>query len=254
MSLTLVGHAQGLDGALARHAARTCAPPGVVAHRGDPTGGTENTLDAFRAAIEAGADTVELDVHFTRDHEPVLMHDATVDRTTTGTGRVSGMSLARFRTLRTYEGQRPPTLAAVMALVRDGGARMLVELKEVPDHRDLAALEGDYRRYGAYRWAPLMSFSAAALRAVRSIPAPQGLLATAPPPVATARGYAFVSVRHDTLSADRVRAYRAAGVPVYAWTPDDPASWRRLAGYGVTRVVTDRTSAYLDWAGAACGL
>ncbi|MEW9532441.1 glycerophosphodiester phosphodiesterase [Microbispora sp. NPDC049125] len=249
-TLALIGGGGGLAPS---SEVKACSAPGVVAHRGDRSGGTENTAGAFQAALDAGADQVELDVHFTKDHQPVLMHDATVDRTTTGTGAVSGMTLSRFRALRTTDGGRPPTLAGVLDLVREAGARVLVELKQVPDAGDLESLRRTYRSRDAYGWASMMSFSPQALRAVRSIPASQGLLSTSAPPVSAARRYDFVGVRHDALSRARVRAYRDAGVAVYAWTPNDPASWRRLAGYGVNRVVTDRPYAYLAWAGATCG-
>ncbi|MBP2705537.1 glycerophosphodiester phosphodiesterase [Microbispora sp. RL4-1S] len=252
LALTVAVPASPAESQVVDRARGTCSAPSAVAHRGDGAGYTENTSGAFREVLAGGARQVELDVHFTKDHHPVLMHDSTVDRTTTGTGRVSAMTLGKFRDLRTPDGQRPPTLATVMRLVRDAGARMLVELKEVPDASDLRSLRADYRRLGAYRWASLMSFSPAALHAARAIPADKGLLATSPPSVRVARGYDFVGVRYDRLTAARVRAYRAAGVAVYAWTPNDRADWRRLASYGVSRVVTDRAPAYQMWARTAC--
>jgi glycerophosphoryl diester phosphodiesterase len=97
-----------------------------------------------------------------------------------------------------------------------------------------------------------MSFSPAAMNAVRSIPASKGLLSTAAPPASTAGRYAFVSVRYDHLTSSRVRAYHAAGADVYAWTPNSSVAWRRLTAYGVDRVVTDLAPDYLDWAEDAC--
>ncbi|MFF4771946.1 glycerophosphodiester phosphodiesterase [Microtetraspora fusca] len=230
----------------------SCPAPKVVSHRG--YGGDENTLSAFAHALDEGSGRVELDVHFTRDHHPVVMHDATVDRTTNGSGRVADMTLARFRALRTAGGERPPTLADALRLVRDRGGRVLVELKQVPDARDLRELREIYTALDARRWASLMSFSAAALRAVRTIPAAHGLLSsTAPSPSAT-EGLSFVGVRYDRLTRARVREYQAAGLSVYAWTADDRDAWRRLAGYGVNGVVTDRTPAYLAWARSACSV
>ncbi|MFC3980838.1 glycerophosphodiester phosphodiesterase [Streptosporangium jomthongense] len=230
-----------------------CPAPAVVSHRGYGPPGTENTLRAFRDALAAGSGQVELDVHFTRDHQPVLMHDATVDRTTTGTGRVSGMTLSRFRALRTLGGERPATLDEALRLLRAAGGRTLLDLKEVPDAADLRSLSGEYHRLNAYRWASLMSFSPDTLRAVRSIHARRGLLARTAPPVSLARRFAFVGIRHDRLTGKLARAYARAGVAVYAWTPNDPAAWRRMAGYGVEHVVTDETPAYLAWAVRRCG-
>lgn len=234
-------------------ASAICSAPGVVSHRGYQGAGPENTIRAFEGALDAGSDEVELDVHFTKDHHPVLMHDATVDRTTTGTGRVAHMTLARFRALRTADGERPATLAGALEAVRGRGGRVLIELKQVPDAQDLRSLRGQYRRLGAYRWARLMSFSRTALRAVASIPAPKGLLSDSAPRISLARKFAFVVIRYDHLTRARVRRYLDADVAVYAWTPNDRHTWRRLADYGVNRVVTDRTPAYLSWARASCG-
>nr|WP_176573266.1 glycerophosphodiester phosphodiesterase [Nonomuraea pusilla] len=239
-------------GAAPKPGAGRCLLPAPVSHRGYDRGVSENTLGAFRQALAAGSRRVEFDVRFTRDHHPVLMHDATVGRTTTGSGAVAGMSLARFLSLRTEDGQRPPTLLQALSMLRGKVAEALVELKVVPGPADLRALKDAYRRADAYRWASLTSFSPAALQAARSVPARKGLLSATPPPNALARRFGFVAVRYDHLSGARLRAYRVAGLPVYAWTPDDPADWRRLADAGVARIVTDRTPAYLAWARRTC--
>ncbi|SNT21795.1 glycerophosphoryl diester phosphodiesterase [Streptosporangium subroseum] len=249
-ALTLggVGEAHGL----ALPAPSTCSTPGVVSHRGYRAGGVENTIKAFDRALDAGSEQIEFDVHFTKDHHPVLMHDALVDRTTTGTGRVSDMTLARFRELRTTDAQRPPTLSAALELARGRAEEVLVELKEVPDAQDLRSLKRDYRRFDAYTWASLMSFSRPALEAVASIPARKGLLATTAPPLALAGKFDFVVVRYDRLTEALTREYLDDDVAVYAWTPNDRSAWERLAGYGVDRVITNETSAYLAWARERC--
>src|ERR687889_285423 len=71
--------------------------PVNLAHRGASTLAPENTMEAFRTAVEAGAGGLELDVHLTRDGHIVVIHDATVDRTTSGTGAVSEMTLDELR-------------------------------------------------------------------------------------------------------------------------------------------------------------
>ena len=72
---------------------------GLCAHRGAMDTHPENTLPAFRAAIEAGAHMIELDVCLTKDNQMVIMHDATVDRTTNGKGRVIDLTLEEIRKL-----------------------------------------------------------------------------------------------------------------------------------------------------------
>jgi glycerophosphoryl diester phosphodiesterase len=71
--------------------------PVNLAHRGASALAPENTIDAFRLAVEAGAGGLELDVHMTRDRQIVVIHDATVDRTTNGSGAVSEMTLDELR-------------------------------------------------------------------------------------------------------------------------------------------------------------
>ena len=68
-------------------------PTAVIAHRGFSAGAPENTLTAFRRAIAAGSDVLELDIHLSKDHELVVVHDRTLERTTNGQGRVADFTL-----------------------------------------------------------------------------------------------------------------------------------------------------------------
>ena len=109
----------------------------IWAHRGASAVAPENTCAAFAAAVAAGADGLELDVHLTRDRIPVVIHDETVERTTDGSGRVRDMSLAEIRCLDAggwlspcWRGEQVPTLEAV--LDRFGTeVRLNIEVKDV---------------------------------------------------------------------------------------------------------------------------
>lgn len=102
----------------------------VLGHRGYMSRYPENTILAFRKAIEAGADGVELDVWLTRDGEVVVIHDEAVDRTSNGTGKVKEMTLDELKSLDFGKGERIPTLEEVFeALPED--AIINVELKDV---------------------------------------------------------------------------------------------------------------------------
>jgi glycerophosphoryl diester phosphodiesterase len=107
----------------------------VVAHRGFSAKYPENTIRAFRAALDLDVDMVEFDVHLTQDEEPVIIHDATVDRTSNGRGRVEGMTLAQIQALDAgswlspdFAGERIPTLSAVLDLL-GGRVRLNIHLK-----------------------------------------------------------------------------------------------------------------------------
>jgi glycerophosphoryl diester phosphodiesterase len=105
----------------------------VAAHRGWCSEYPENTLLAFRKALEVGVDQIETDIRITKDGELVLMHDATVDRTTNGTGKVCEMTLAELKELDAGGGEKIPTLRELMELVKDEPRLTLdYELKEYP--------------------------------------------------------------------------------------------------------------------------
>ncbi|MDH7501668.1 MAG: glycerophosphodiester phosphodiesterase family protein [Verrucomicrobiota bacterium] len=130
---------------------RTAPRTIVVAHRGDHTAAHENSIEAIRRAIQyAGADYVELDVRTTRDGELVLMHDATVDRTTDGHGRVDVLTFAEIAGLRLVDPQRPhlppskvPRLAEALAELQ-GKAGLYLDFKS-GDRAKVVQLLRDYR-------------------------------------------------------------------------------------------------------------
>ncbi|MBQ8526105.1 MAG: glycerophosphodiester phosphodiesterase [Clostridia bacterium] len=112
----------------------------VAAHRGWSTDYPENTMLAYEKAIEIGVDQIEIDVRITKDGELVLIHDATVDRTTDGTGKVCDMTLEELRALdagswkdEKFKGCRIPTLIEFMELIKDLPEMTVdFELKEYP--------------------------------------------------------------------------------------------------------------------------
>lgn len=132
------------------------APPGalrpakrilVIAHRGAHADAPENTLAAFRRAIELGCDYVEMDVRRTKDGALVLMHDRAVDRTTNGTGNVADLTLAEIRALDAgsrrgarWAGEKVPTFEEALALCK-GKIRIYVDNKAGPPEQVIALIE-----------------------------------------------------------------------------------------------------------------
>lgn len=111
----------------------------VAAHRGARFIYPENTMPAFRHAIAQGVDMIETDVRMTKDRQLVLMHDATVDRTTDKKGAICDMTLAEFKALNAAadyddypEGVAPPTLEEFLQLCSVHGTLINFELKEYP--------------------------------------------------------------------------------------------------------------------------
>ena len=117
-------------------AAETRPRPGVIAHRGVASEAPENTLPAIARAIELGCAMAEIDLRYTADGEVVLIHDATVDRTTDGTGRVADKTLPELRKLDAgarsgagLRGTRIPTLREAVEMAR-GRIELYLDLKE----------------------------------------------------------------------------------------------------------------------------
>jgi glycerophosphoryl diester phosphodiesterase len=100
----------------------------VIAHRGASGEYPENTLLAFRRALEQGADGLELDVRVTADGVPVVIHDPTLERTTNRRGQVGQLSLSQVREAAAGEGERVPTLAEVLDAFP--ATPLIVEIKD----------------------------------------------------------------------------------------------------------------------------
>ena len=116
-------------------AADTSRPIWVIAHRGATSEAPENTIAAIEAAVKMGCDVVEVDVRLTKDGHAVLIHDATVDRTTNGRGRVDQLSWPQLRELNAGAhfvnappGTRIPLLEEAIELVR-GRAMLYLDIK-----------------------------------------------------------------------------------------------------------------------------
>ena len=150
--------------------------PYLMAHRGNRVACPENTLAAFRHALADGADIIETDLHLTADGIFVCIHDATVDRTTDGSGEVARMTLAELQGLSAgcgrpdHAAERVPTLAETAALLPPTVA-LALELKtdrflEAGVGRRLAA---ELDAAGIGERALLLSFSLARLRAVQTV-------------------------------------------------------------------------------------
>ena len=111
----------------------------VVAHRRDWRNAPENSLQAYRNCIDMGVDMIEIDIHKTQDNQFIVMHDATVDRTTNGKGKIADMTLADIKKLYLKSGHgiktrhRVPTLEEVLLLAKD---KILVNIDKGDNYFD----------------------------------------------------------------------------------------------------------------------
>ena len=242
----------------------------VIAHRGASGSAPENTIAAFELAVRQGADAIELDVRLTADGVPVVLHDATLDRTTDRRGLLSSLSVtelhevdagARFtpdggRTFRFHAaGVRIPTLAEVLRAFPE--MPLLLEVKE-------PAAQEEVRR--------VLIDESAAERCVLASEHHDALQVFREPPFAVAASSAeigalywavllrrvpssvpyrtlSVPVRHRGLPVPTrgfVAAARRLGCPVHVWTVNDAATAMMLWGRGVAGMVTNFPEAVLE--------
>jgi glycerophosphoryl diester phosphodiesterase len=233
-----------------------CAIPLPVAHRGGTERHTENSLDAYREAGRAGVLVWETDVRFDRRDVPILMHDATLDRTTTGTGPVARLDVAATD-VRLRDGQRIPTFREFLHLADLRGAYAFVEFKTEPTRAQLGAVVAVVNRLGMRDRVLLNSFDAGRLRRIRVVVGHDvdyswvANAGTQPVGEVLSVGRAFNKAAAH-LTRGQLDAYTEAGIRTYAWTVDAQARWESLRAWPLAGVVTNRPVAYEEWRANRC--
>lgn len=225
-----------------------------VAHRGASAECPENTLLAYQRAMEHGVDALEIDVHLTADGHLVVIHDASLERTTSGQGRVAEKTLAEIEQLDAGGGQHVPTLAEVIALVRATPVRLCVEIKGDTELEGLSIAEAIVRflqAEGFLGQAMLTSFSAPALLRAKALepalptmldPSPQdGSLTPRQICEQTLRaGANSLSFDFEHVNTAVVDEARRTGLALWPWAPCEPGDIRRMLDLGVPGLMTDR--------------
>ncbi len=253
----------------AYHVAMQAAPaaaarPLVAAHRGGALLWPENSLLAYRNALALGVDYLETDVHLTADGEIVILHDPTLERTTTGRGAVRASSLAALAEVRlkaadgTVTGERIPMLSELLDLLAPSSARLLLEIKAGAGREAYPGIEDKalalVKGRGLLDRVVVMAFDDDTVRRVRAIEpgvrttllvgrARGGRARVWPTEAvqwATEAGATDLGIDYRLVDAGLVTAARAAGLRVAAWTVNEEADIRRVLDLGVDLVISDR--------------
>ncbi|MEV6284066.1 glycerophosphodiester phosphodiesterase family protein [Kribbella sp. NPDC051770] len=214
----------------------------ITGHRGVMGSEPENTLRSFAKAVEYGCDEIELDLRVTADDQLIVLHDATVDRTTNGSGPVEELTFDELRKFDAGRGEQVPTWAETVAAV---GVRIQAEVKAARAVPLLvASLEADPSLAAR---TMVTSSSAEILLAVRrSMPsATTGLIFGRTPDVADVlaltraaeAGWALCGIAGLTAAA--VAELHGAGLQVTAWPVPDAATLGRAEALGVDGITTD---------------
>jgi glycerophosphoryl diester phosphodiesterase len=222
----------------------------VMAHRGASAAAPENTLIAYKKAIEMGADYAELDVRQTKDGAIVLMHDKTVHRTTGVKGYIWDLTLEELKQLEAgswfgekFRGEPIPTLEEVIRLAK-GRMKLNIEVKISENEPGIAQCVVDIVRSEDFsRDCIITSFDMETVKTFKKI-APDletGLIFDKEYHFDVFEGtWDVLSTNHELVDAKFVRLAKDNGKKIYAWTVNEQEEMLRLIGLGVDGIITDR--------------
>jgi glycerophosphoryl diester phosphodiesterase len=244
----------------AAHASGGSRVPLAMAHRGFSLDGLENSMAAFRAAVDLGYRHLETDVHTTADGVLVLFHDTTLDRITEGSGRIADLPAATVARARIGGTEPIPLFEELVAAFPD--VRLNIDVR---DWKSVGTLASAIERHGLHDRVLVASFSDRRRRAVlkrlsRPAASSAGIVSSAVfvllGPVLPAPLMSFVArralhgvhalqvpVRYGAVPVVTARFVRRAhrhGLQVHVWTINEPAEMHRLLDLGVDGIVTDR--------------
>ena len=236
----------------------------IIAHRGYSARAPENTLAAIEAALAAGVDAVEWDVHVASCGTPVLFHDTHLGRTTNGVGPLRRRTLSQLKSLDAgawfsaeFAGERIPSLQEALERVRGRAQRAYCEVKGYRELEDLDRIVSITRAAGMLQATVFISLDWRTLdRISGQDPAARvGYIVDRADRFQEALGKALgregaiLDFDHRLVLEDPflpVRA-RARGVEAAAWTVNDPGEAGELLEAGITRFTTDEVEALLRW-------
>jgi glycerophosphoryl diester phosphodiesterase len=240
----------------------------IASHRGGGANAPENTLPAISAALAAGFDYVEVDVALTADRHAVLLHDATLDRTTDGSGLLAEHTLEQVRSLDAgawfapeYAGTSVPTFTEFLDVLAGSTQRAIVEFKGLWDAAAVQVLVDEVAARGLEESVVLASFDARTLALAESaseVIARMLILKHAPDDITAAAREAGVRGvivdRREVIERPQiVDALHAEGIRVVVYTLNTDRQWDEVTALGVDGIVTDDPRTLSDWQDAATG-
>ncbi|NQU30966.1 MAG: glycerophosphodiester phosphodiesterase [Anaerolineae bacterium] len=225
--------------------------PVIFAHRGASAYLPENTLAAFELAYQQGADGIELDVKLSADGIPVVIHDATVDRTTNGSGRVADLELATLQKLDAGDGQKIPTLDEVFASI---GGQLLINVEltnyKTPTDQLVSKVVEVVEKHALSKSILFSSFFSNNLKQAATLlpQTPRGLLALPGLLGWWARTFGFRFGDYQALhpvykntTPQLIDRVHRMGKRVHVWTVNTADEMRQIAKWNVDGIFTDDT-------------
>jgi glycerophosphoryl diester phosphodiesterase len=194
----------------------------IMGHRGAAALEPENTLLSIARAMEIGVDAVEIDVHLSKDKELVVIHDATLDRTTNGSGPVAHYTLKELKELNAGKGETMPTLQEVIDYTGKK-VRLVIELKEGGTERAVVEMIG---KNDLHDNAYVISFWHRLVKTVKEMDSDiqTGVLLVGCPvdtSVATQASADALVMRYTFVDKQFVEIAHKEGLKVFIWNIDD---------------------------------
>ena len=219
----------------------------VIGHRGcayEP----ENTIRAINRAIELGVDAVEIDVHFSKDNELVVIHDERLDRTTNGKGMVKDFTLEELRRLDAGKGEKIPTLQEVIDTCR-GKVQLLIELKALGSEGEILKKVEDNRFkddvYIISFWHQMIKQTKELDKGIKT-----GILFVGhpvnPPHLAKDAQANALVMNYKFISKDLVRDAHKNNLKVFVWNVDTQYETKEMLNLGVDGIASNKPDIVLN--------
>ncbi len=224
-----------------------------IAHRGASGRAPENTLAAFKKALEIGVDAVELDLHGTADGEVVVIHDASLDRTTDLRGCINETPLEMIRGADAggwfdteFAGEPVPTLTEALACI----GKETIAVLEIKDPLIAEAVVAKIHETETLGATVVISFHTSVLQTIRTL---EPRIATGwligshnkhVSPIALCQqlgelGSSLLNVNHELITAEFAYEIRRRGIALWCWTVDDITRMREMETHGVQGITSN---------------
>lgn len=239
----------------------------VAGHRGDRTVAPENTMPALQAALDGPMTFIETDIQLSKDGVPVLMHDAFLNRTTNGTGRVSDFTLRQLQTLDAgawfspaFARTKIPTLESLLSALQakqtsENPKKALLELKGYWSTDEVRIVSELIASYEVGNLVIMSSFDTSTIDHLRQVDPtlPVAIITSSLPndSVAFANLYGAAAIITNRASIEQdpwvIDRMHRAGLGVVLYTLNSKAAWKAAIDLGVDGIITDRPQRLDRW-------
>jgi glycerophosphoryl diester phosphodiesterase len=236
--------------------------PIIIAHRGGAKLAPENTLASFKNAIAIGADMIEIDVHFSKDSEIIVIHDKSLDRTTNGTGEIKALTLDEIKKYdagswfsEDYKNEKVPTLTEVIQTI-NGQCKLLIEIKDGDEK--YPGLEKKIvetvKEHNAEPWVVVQSFNKNSILRIKEMYPDlityyllgrnfNDFYAELSEQVRTGQPvenkFDGIAPHYSALDTKKVDLLHKAGFDIFTFTVNKPADMQNVIELGVDGIITD---------------